>query len=93
MKISYNWIKEFVDIKDLWLPGGIEPGGQAVRGQHDAVLVISCQGLGHESFLRKKSFSWGCGPGGPLNLLPSQPSRVTARRQDYKTAASGQGAR
>ena len=44
--------KELVDVKDLRLAGGVEPGGPAVRGQHDAVLVESCQGLGHGRSLR-----------------------------------------
>ena len=43
--------KELVDVKDLRLPADVEPGGPAVRGQHDAVLVKPCQGLGHSESL------------------------------------------
>ena len=57
--------KELLDVKDLRLAGGIEPGGPAVRGQHDAVLIESCQGLGHETPLIPKVIFVGGDPWSP----------------------------
>ena len=65
--------KELVDVENLRLAGGVKPGGPAVRGQHDAVLVESCQGLGHRGSLSGDLGRGGHGRDGPSPLSQIPP--------------------